>query len=242
MIAAILAAVVAAIGGALLPVPAFRFSVPFGSPSRTVCDNCPTRLRVRVPPHCPQCAARWGPPAWATAAVAGLAAFVVALAVGPQPVLPLLVALTVVGTGLAAIDLACQRLPTVIVGPAIVAGAASLAVLAALTGDWPALGRALLGALGLGLLFQLLYLLPGQGIGYGDVRLAVLLGLFLGWLGWAEVVGGALLPWLINGPIVLGLLLAGRVHRKSRLPFGPAMLGGAGLAIVLPAAVPALLS
>ena len=78
--------------------------------------------------------------------------------------------------------------------------------------------------MGLGLLYQLLYLLPGEGIGYGDVRLAVLLGLFLGWLGWAEVVGGALLPWLVNGPVVLGLLLAGRVHRKSRLPFGPAML------------------
>jgi leader peptidase (prepilin peptidase)/N-methyltransferase len=178
---------------------------------------------------------------WTTAAVAGLAAFVVALALGPQPVLPLFVALCVVGTGLGAIDLACQRLPTVIVGPAIVVGAVSLTVLAAITGDWPALGRALAGGVGLGLLYQLLYLLPGEGIGYGDVRLAVLLGLFLGWLGWAEVVGGALLPWLVNGPVVLGLLLAGRVHRKSRLPFGPAMLAGTVLAIVLPAAVPALL-
>jgi len=241
VIAAVAAAVAGTVGGALLPVPVFRLSVPYGSPHRTVCANCPTSPRVRVPPRCPQCGLRWGPPMWTTAAVAGLAALVVALALGPQPVLPLFVALCVVGTGLGAIDLACQRLPTVIVGPAIVVGAVSLTVLAAITGDWPALGRALAGGVGLGLLYQLLYLLPGEGIGYGDVRLAVLLGLFLGWLGWAEVVGGALLPWLVNGPVVLGLLLAGRVHRKSRLPFGPAMLGGALLAIVLPAAVPALL-
>ena len=91
----------------------------------------------------------------------------------------------------------------------------------------------MLGAIVLGFVFELLYLIPGGNLGYGDVRLAVLLGLFLGWLGWREVLWGALLPWLINGPVVLGLLLAGKVGWKSRLPLGPALLAGALLSVVL---------
>ncbi len=150
----------------------------------------------------------------------------------------LFVALAVLGTGLGAIDIACHRLPTVVVVPAIIAGTLSLLALAAVTGDWGPFGRALLGGLALGIVFELLYLVPGGNLGYGDVRLAALLGLFLGWLGWPEVIWGALLPWLLNGPVVLVLLLLGRVGRKSRLPFGPAMLAGALLSVALVAALP----
>jgi leader peptidase (prepilin peptidase)/N-methyltransferase len=50
-------------------------------------------------------------------------------------------------------------------------------------------------------------------------------------LGWREVVWGALLPWLVNAPAVLALVLLGRVGRKSRLPFGPAMLVGSLVAV-----------
>jgi leader peptidase (prepilin peptidase)/N-methyltransferase len=70
-------------------------------------------------------------------------------------------------------------------------------------------------------------------MGFGDVKLAVLLGGFLGWLGWPEVILGVLVPWLLNGPVVLVLLLSGRVNRKTTLPFGPAMLAGAWVSIVL---------
>ncbi len=148
------------------------------------------------------------------------------------------IALAVVGTGLGAIDIACHRLPTVIVVPAIVAGAVSLLVLAAVSGDWGPFGRALLGGVALGAVFEVLYLVPGGNLGYGDVRLAALLGLFLGWLGWPEVIWGALLPWLINGPVALTLLLLGRVGRKSRLAFGPALLAGALLSVALVSALP----
>jgi leader peptidase (prepilin peptidase) / N-methyltransferase len=170
--------------------------------------------------------------------VAGGASAVFAAALGPQSVLVLYVALAVLGTGLGAIDIACRRLPTVIVAPAIAAGVVSLLVLVGFTGAWGSFGRAILGAVALGLVFQLLYLVPGGNLGYGDVRLAVLLGLFLGWLGWREVIWGALLPWLVNGPVALTLLMRGRVGRKSRLPFGPALLVGALLSVALVAALP----
>lgn len=226
-----LAFAVAALLGALLPPLVYRFSVPAETPVRVACDHCGQLVRLR--PACPTCRTRWGPPWWSTAAVAGVAAGLLVWAIGPEPVLPLFVALAVYGTGLGAIDLACRRLPTILVLPALGVSALLMLGLAAFTGDWNDLRRAVLGAIVLGFVFELLYLIPGGNLGYGDVRLAVLLGLFLGWLGWREVLWGALLPWLINGPVVLGLLLAGKVGWKSRLPLGPALLAGALLSVVL---------
>jgi leader peptidase (prepilin peptidase)/N-methyltransferase len=82
-----------------------------------------------------------------------------------------------------------------------------------------------------------LYMIPGGNLGFGDVQLAVLLGMLLGALGWPEVVWGAALPWLINAPVLLVLLLRRRVGRRSRVPFGPSMLAGALLSVVLGAVV-----
>ena len=59
--------------------------------------------------------------------------------------------------------------------PAIAVGAVSLLVLAAFTGEWGSFVGALLGAAALGVVFELLYLVSGGNLGYGDVRLAVLL-------------------------------------------------------------------
>lgn len=230
---ALLAGVLAAVAGALLPLPVYRLSVPAEVAVRDTCEHCGFALPawIRWPSRCTGCGQRLGPPAWTTAAVAGCCSALIAYFLGPSPVVVLFVALVVVGTGLGAVDLACRRLPRAIVLWSTGVAATFLFALAAFSGAWGAFGRALLGAAALGLLFELLYLLSGQGLGYGDVRLAVLLGLCLGYLGWREVVWGAILPWLVNGPVVLALLLLGRVGRKTRLPFGPAMLLGALLAI-----------
>jgi leader peptidase (prepilin peptidase)/N-methyltransferase len=105
------------------------------------------------------------------------------------------------------------------------------------TGDWGSLGRAALAAVVLGIVYGALYALPGGNLGFGDVQLAALLGLLLGYLGWAQVFWGALLPWLVNAPVLVALLLLGRVGRRSRVPFGPSMLVGAVLAVALVAAI-----
>ena len=81
---------------------------------------------------------------------------------------------------------------------------------------------------------MLLALLPGSRLGFGDVKLAAVLGLPLGWLGrptpcWL----GLLLPHLLHGVLVLGLLAARRVRRDTLLPLGPALLAGAWLAVLL---------
>ena len=69
-------------------------------------------------------------------------------------------------------------------------------------------------------------------MGFGDVKLAGVLGLYLGWLGWTELVVGAFASFLLGGLADLALMATGRAGRKSHLPFGPYMLLGALLAIL----------
>ena len=76
-----------------------------------------------------------------------------------------------------------------------------------------------------------LHLISPRGLGMGDVRLAFVLGLYLGWLGWAAVVLGALAGFVVQAVIALGLLATRRIRLRDELPFGPAMLAGAALVI-----------
>jgi leader peptidase (prepilin peptidase)/N-methyltransferase len=136
------------------------------------------------------------------------------------------------GVLLATIDLACLRLPDKVVFPAFGGAVLLLGAAAASAGTATDLLRALAGAAGLAGGYLVLALLPGANLGFGDVKLCLPLGLLLGWLGWGAVLLGALLPHMLNGPVVLGLLIAGRVGRGTRLPLGPALLVGALLAAV----------
>lgn len=233
-----LAAVGGGLVGALLPLLVYRLSVPYGDPSRAACPHCGRRLRW-VGRRCAGCHRRLGPQWWVTAAVAAASAGILTLSLPDGALTPVAaVLLALLGTGLGAIDVACRRLPSTIVIPSTVVSAAVLVAVSAGTGDWGALGAAALGALALGAGYLALYALPGKNLGFGDVQLAVLLGLLLGYLGWQQVFWGALLPWLVNAPVLLILLASGRVSRRSRVPFGPSMLAGSVLAVALVAALP----
>jgi len=220
------------IGGSVLPIPAYRLAVEFDEPHRDACVDCGRPLPGWLPVRCRGCGRRLGPPVWLTAGLSALACGLMAMALGPVPVLVPMLGLSVLGVLLAVIDIACKRLPHVLVLPAIAVSAVILLGIAAGTGDWARLERAGLGALALTVLFGLLYLLPGRAVGLGDVTLAALLGGYLGFLGWRFVVLGAVLPWLVNAPVLIVLLVSGRIGRKATVPFGPAMLAGALLAVL----------
>ncbi len=217
------------VAGWFVPLPAYRLAVAAGDPPRAAC-----RLGHPLPQwrwHCPQCRIRCGPPAWLTALVTAAVCALLAAVIGARLVLPLYLAAGILGVLLACIDIACKRLPHALVVPATGVAAVGLTIVAAITGQWSHLFVAFGGAAALGAVFLLLFLIPGGGLGFGDVKLAVLLGLFLGWIGWRVVLLGGLLPWLLNGPVLLVLLVSGRVGRRSSVPFGPAMLTGALVAI-----------
>ena len=112
-----------------------------------------------------------------------------------------------------------------------------LVVAALLLGNPAAILTAGLGALALGGVYLLMALIYPAGMGMGDVKLAGVLGLFLGYLGWPQVAVGFFAAFLLGGLFAVVLLVARRVGRGSGIPFGPWMLLGAWLAIFCGASI-----
>ncbi|MFL6240716.1 MAG: prepilin peptidase [Actinomycetes bacterium] len=157
---------------------------------------------------------------------------VLALRFGHNAVLPAFLYAGAVGVALALIDLDVKRLPDKIVLPSYVAVLALLAIPGITHGDWHPYVRALLGMVALyGFYFMLAFLYPA-GMGFGDVKLAGVLGLLLGWLGWGPLVVGAFFGFMLGGVVGVGLMVVRRAGRRTAIPFGPFMLAGAFLAVL----------
>jgi leader peptidase (prepilin peptidase)/N-methyltransferase len=167
-----------------------------------------------------------------TVAAGALAAGLLGAAIGPAPPLVVLLPAAVVGLLLAAIDLRCLRLPDPLVALFAAVTVLPLALAALASGEPGRLVRALAAAALAGAIYLLVALLPGGGLGLGDVKLAAVLAFVLGDAGWPAVAIGLLAPHLINGPMALSLLLTRRAERRTPLPLGPALLAGALLALV----------
>ena len=151
---------------------------------------------------------------------------------GPSASGAALALLGAVGGALGVIDARTHRLPNVITYPATAGVALLLAAAAALTGDdYARLLRASVGAVTLGSAYLLLHLANRSGLGLGDVKLAVLLGLAAGWSGWGTVWWAGALPFLLGGLAALALIVVRRASRNTALAFGPWMLAGFVLAL-----------
>ena len=134
---------------------------------------------------------------------------------------------------LAAIDLEHKLLPNRVVYPAFVVGWAGLALGALLDGSPERLLDAAIGALTFGgLLFLVAFIYPA-GMGGGDVKLAFVLGTFLGYVGGIGVtLVGMFLAFLLGGIIGVVVMVATGGNRKYQLPFGPFLASGTIIAIV----------
>jgi leader peptidase (prepilin peptidase)/N-methyltransferase len=219
------------LAGATLRGPVFRLSVPAGAPDRTACPRCDAPLARWPAWRCPQCRRALGVPGALELVTAAVLALLFGR-FGGRPVIPALGFLGAVGVALAAIDLRVQRLPDRLTLPAYPVLIALLAVAALAGHDLGALVRALLGGLVMAAGYLLLGLVrPGQ-LGGGDVKLAGLAGLVLGWLGWRAVLYGTVLGFVLAGVASVALLAARRVTLRSAISFGPYLLGGALLAIL----------
>lgn len=157
-----------------------------------------------------------------------------ALADRPWPVLLPYLLLVPAGLALAAIDADVHRLPNAITLPLVLLELALLAGASAATGDWASLRRAGLAALVVGGgTLVLAVLVHGRSIGVGDAKLVISLAAVLGWLSWAHVLVGLWLGFVLGGVVALGLLLARRADRGTHLAFGPYLVGGTLLALLL---------
>src|SRR5215472_13133267 len=224
-------AIVGLLAGAALHGAVVRLSVPVGEPQRTTCPGCAAPLPRLLAFRCVGCGSRLGPfPLLELASGAAVGALAGRFANTPE--VAAFCVLGVVGIALAAIDLHVQRLPDRVTLPAYGALLVLLAA-AALLGHhaWP-LTRAVLAGLALGGAFLVLGLIRPGGIGGGDIKLAGLVGIALGWLGWRAVFDGAALGFVLAGIAGLALLATRRVTLRSHISFGPYLVGGALLAML----------
>lgn len=198
-------------------------------------DNVPVLSWVVLRGRCRDCGEpiTWRYPLVELATAVAFAAVVAWL--GTSWAVPAYWYLATLTLALTLIDLDVRRLPDALVLPAYPAGAALLALATWGPGS-PAVGddfvRALLGALAMGGAYLLIFLVHPSGMGLGDVKLAGVLGLYLGWLGWGPLVVGWFAAFLLGGVVAIGLMAAGRAGRRTALPFGPWMLAGAWVGLV----------
>jgi leader peptidase (prepilin peptidase)/N-methyltransferase len=141
--------------------------------------------------------------------------------------------LAVIAVTLAFIDLAVYRLPDRLTLAAYLGTGGLLTAAALAGGRFDDLLRAGLAGAALAAFYLLLFLINPAGMGLGDVKLAASLGTALGWLGWDIVVSGAFLGFVAGGLYGAALMVTGRASRKSEIPFGPFMIIGAFVAILL---------
>ncbi len=251
-----LVAVLGAAVGSFLNVVVYR--VPLGasvvSPP-SACPTCGTRIRWfdNVPvvswlvlrARCRNCgtsiSARYPLVELATAVAFGAigVAFVPQLIAAPTGADTVAVAVVLVAhlyfaalsIALSLIDLAHHRLPNALVLPAYPVAAVLFGAATALSGD---LRAGALAAAGAGILFGVflvIALIAPKGMGLGDVKLAGVIGMFLGWAGWSALAVGAAAAFLIGGVVGIVLIALRRARRGSGIPFGPCMLAGAWVGI-----------
>lgn len=130
------------------------------------------------------------------------------------------------------VDLRLYIIPTRVVYPAVGLGIALLSLAAAINGNFTPLGTALGAMLGSWLFYFVCWFFFPSGMGFGDVRLALLIGLFTGWIAPANAVLGIFLGLLLGALSGVLLVVTGQRSRKDAIPFAPFMILGASLTIV----------
>ncbi|GAA5204599.1 prepilin peptidase [Microbacterium jejuense] len=125
------------------------------------------------------------------------------------------------------IDLDTHRLPNSIVLPSYLVAGILFVIAAWLLGDWGALLRAAIGMAAMYLFYFVLRLARPGGMGGGDVKLAGVIGIYLGWIGWGALAVGAFAAFVYGGVFGIALMLLRRAGRKTAIPFGPWMILGA---------------
>ncbi|WP_421741424.1 prepilin peptidase [Cellulomonas sp.] len=199
-------------------------------------DNVPVVSWILLRGQCRDCgnpiSARYPLVEAGTGALFGLTAWFA----GPSWILPALLYLAAIGVALALIDLDTHRLPDAIVLPSYGVALALLALASwNPTGeaDWASFVRCLAGGAILFAVYFALVVVYPAGMGFGDVKLAGVVGLYLGWYGWGALFIGGFAAFLLGGLFSVILLVLGRAGRKSGIPFGPwLLLGGAvGIAV-----------
>jgi len=130
-------------------------------------------------------------------------------------------------------DLREHRLPNRILYPWAGITLGLLVPTALLLGEPLAALRAIAAALTWSAAFLAVRLISPPALGMGDVKLAVVLGLYTGFLGWSTVLAAVLMSFLLGGVVSAALLISRRATAKTPVPFGPFLLLGTAIALTV---------
>ncbi|MFE6256228.1 prepilin peptidase [Agromyces sp. NPDC057865] len=147
-------------------------------------------------------------------------------------ILPALLVFAAASTVLALVDLAEKRLPNAVIFPTLGVVGVLLVPPTWAAGEWMALVWAAAGAAGMFAVYFVIALISPSAMGMGDVKLALVIGLLLGWFGLSAWVVGLLAAFVVGGIIAIVALLLRRVTLRGSIPFGPSMLAGALIAML----------
>lgn len=228
---ALLAGVLAGLGG--LGVPALIRRVPEPPPEQAPEES--VEEPAKEPAKEPYAAIAALPGlGWRSALAALVAGALVGWATGPDWSLLWLVPLVPVGVALSVVDWRTRLLPRLVVLPATALAIVAVVAVGLATGDTSALVRALVAMLVVRSFFWVLWFLHSAGMGFGDVRLAAVVGLVLGWVGWGTVAIGVWVGFMVFAlpGVVLALVRRDRALLRKPFPYGPFMLVGALVGLV----------
>lgn len=129
------------------------------------------------------------------------------------------------------IDLQTKRLPREITYTGIVLGAIALTIAAIVLDEPERIWMTALGAAIALATMWLIYAVSRGGMGDGDVRLAPLLGMYLGWLNPGIVLPGLFFGFLAGAVVGVAMMALDRAGRRTAVPFGPFLALGTVVAI-----------
>ncbi|WP_102508600.1 prepilin peptidase [Sanguibacter massiliensis] len=200
-------------------------------------DNVPVVSWLALRGRCRDCTARISvryPLLEATTGVlfAATAAWTLDGSVGSILLSAVLCYVVAVAVALVLIDVEHHRLPDAIVLPSIYVVVVGLAVVAAVDGAAGRLVMSVVSAAVLYAVYLVIAVVYPAGMGGGDVKLAALIGLVLGWYGIPAVIVGWFAGFVVGGIVGVVVMVTRRSGRKTMIPFGPAMIVGAAIGVL----------
>ncbi|MFC7497305.1 MULTISPECIES: prepilin peptidase [unclassified Nocardioides] len=170
-----------------------------------------------------------------SAVVCAVVGAVLGLAIGLEPALWVVLPLVPQAVLLAIVDRHTQLIPSRVVWPMLGLAVGLVVLVGGVAGDGTAVVRSAVGGVTTFLVFHTLWWLHSAGMGYGDVRLSAVVGTVLGFLGWGELVVGVYAGFAVFALVALGraVLQRDRGLLREPTPYGPYLLGGALVGVVL---------
>ncbi|MFC8040024.1 prepilin peptidase [Paenarthrobacter sp. NPDC057355] len=159
-----------------------------------------------------------------TAALTALLFALLGWRFGMAAELPAFLLLALLGVQLSRIDFTLHLLPNPLVLVLLAGALGLLALSSVLDPGWVDLLRALAGGFILFVGYLILGLISPGALGMGDVKLAAPLGMYLGYLGWQQVLFGGLLGFVVGGVLTVLMLRLGSAEKRVETAHGPAMV------------------